>query len=83
MREQAAIVGHRDLQWRDDLSAQMDRRGVGGPLPPPAPPSRGKRMISAMAGWLLRVIGGGVDAGAVSEFLKRHQPSISENHHDA
>jgi transcriptional regulator with XRE-family HTH domain len=83
VREQAAIVGHRDLQWRDDLAAQMDRRGVGGPLPPPTPPSRGKRMMSAMAGWLLRVIGGGVDAGAVSEFLKRHQPSISENHHDA
>jgi hypothetical protein len=37
-------------------------------------------MVSAVAGRLLRVIGGGVDAGAVSEFLKRR--SIPENHHD-
>jgi len=38
VREQAAIVGHNQLQWRDDLTMQVDRRGSGGPLPPPEPP---------------------------------------------
>jgi transcriptional regulator with XRE-family HTH domain len=81
VREQAAIVGHADVKWRDDLAIQVDRRGLGGPLPPPAPPSLAKRMMSVVAGRLLRVFGGGVDAGAVSEFLKRRQ--LSDTHHDA
>ncbi len=83
VREQAAIVGHRELKWRDDLSSKVDRRGFGGPLPPPTPPSLAKRMVSTVAGWLLRLFGGGVDAGAVSEFLKRRQVSLPDNHHDA
>jgi hypothetical protein len=69
------------VKWRDDLAIQVDRRGLGGPLPPPAPPSLAKRMMSVVAGRLLRVLGGGVDAGAVSEFLKRRQ--LSDTHHDA
>jgi transcriptional regulator with XRE-family HTH domain len=87
VREQAAIVGHTDLQWRDDLARKVDRRGLGGPLPPPAPPSLAKRFMSAMAGWLLRVRGGSVDTGSVdsgevSEFLKRRQLSVPDNRHE-
>jgi transcriptional regulator with XRE-family HTH domain len=75
VREQAAIVGHTELKWRDDLSTQVDRRGLGGPLPPPTPPSLGARMVSAVAGRLLRVIGGGAPAGALGAFLRRRQLS--------
>jgi transcriptional regulator with XRE-family HTH domain len=85
VREQAAIVGHTELRWRDDRAKKSDRRASGGALPPPSPPSLGKRATSVVAGWLLRVLGGGVDAGAVREFLKRRQLSIprGQNRHEA
>jgi transcriptional regulator with XRE-family HTH domain len=79
VREQAAIVGHNQLQWRDDLTMQVDRRGSGGPLPPPVPPSLGKRTVSVVAGWLLRAFDGGADTGSVRDFLKRRQLSVPQN----
>jgi transcriptional regulator with XRE-family HTH domain len=85
VREQAAIVGHNQLNWRDDLAKKVDRRGFGGgPLPPPSPPSLGTRAVSVVAGWLLRALEGGVSAGAVREFLKRRQLSVPprENRHE-
>lgn len=84
VREQAAIVGHSQLQWRDDLAMQVDRRGSGGPLPPPAPPSLARRAVSVVASWLLRALEGGVDAGSVRDFLKRHQLTVppGENRHE-
>jgi transcriptional regulator with XRE-family HTH domain len=54
VREQAAIVGHQDLRWRDDLDRQVDRRGAGGPLPPPPAPGLATRVASALTGWVGR-----------------------------
>ena len=41
VREQAAIVGHTELRWRDDRAKKADRRASGGP--PACSVGRGSR----------------------------------------
>jgi transcriptional regulator with XRE-family HTH domain len=79
VRGQAAIVGHTDLHWRDDIAAGVDRRTAGAPLPPPA---FSVRVASVLAGWLLRLLEGAIDARALREFLKRRNlPAAQRGHH--
>src|SRR5262245_14151219 len=54
VREQAAIVNHQDLRWRDDLGRQVDRRGAGGPIPPPPAPGFATRIATTLTGWIAR-----------------------------
>lgn len=82
VREQAAIVGHDDLQWRDDLSGmQLDRRGAGGPLPPPSPQNFAARMRSIVTGWFHRTPKPAAEAPGTVAFLKRRNLSVSAREH--
>jgi transcriptional regulator with XRE-family HTH domain len=54
VREQAAIVGHSDLRWQDDLNRQPDRRG-GASAPEPPAANLFVRLASMVAGWMGRM----------------------------
>lgn len=79
VRESAEIVGHQDLQWRDDLAGmQVDRRAAGGPLPPPSPPTFGARMRATVAGWFNRAPKPRPQTTTV-DFVKRRELKKTEN----
>jgi transcriptional regulator with XRE-family HTH domain len=56
VREQAAIVGHSDLRWQDDLDRQPNRRAVDGRAATPPAPSLVLRVASIVAGWVGRMV---------------------------